>query len=222
MSDTRLTVAISSRLPQALTSCPEKGRSKGCTFISKVPAQSPQSGLNYERIRRWQGPMIRSLRVAQDIAASSRTGARQPYVLLWIDKHDDAYQWARRRTCHVNASPVPPGVDVGGQPKRRCENKTLVSPAPASLPSSEPTTARPRAANDASHSSRRTATADGPLLSLQQRRLDGARVPEALLPSRTGRLNAALARLDRVAPPPPQGLRDGPHSPGEWQADPRR
>ena len=24
------------------------------------------------------------------------------YVLLWIDKHDDAYQWARRRTCHVN------------------------------------------------------------------------------------------------------------------------
>jgi hypothetical protein len=24
------------------------------------------------------------------------------YVILWIDKHDDAYQWARRRTCHVN------------------------------------------------------------------------------------------------------------------------
>ena len=22
--------------------------------------------------------------------------------MLWIDKHDDAYQWARRRTCHVN------------------------------------------------------------------------------------------------------------------------
>lgn len=26
----------------------------------------------------------------------------ETYVLLWVDKHDDAYQWARRRTCHVN------------------------------------------------------------------------------------------------------------------------
>ena len=22
--------------------------------------------------------------------------------LLWVDKHDDAYQWARRRSCHIN------------------------------------------------------------------------------------------------------------------------
>ena len=22
--------------------------------------------------------------------------------MLWVDKHDDAYQWAKRRSCHVN------------------------------------------------------------------------------------------------------------------------
>ena len=33
-------------------------------------------------------------------AGTSETG--NAYVLLWVDKHDDAYQWARRRTCHIN------------------------------------------------------------------------------------------------------------------------
>ncbi|MBM5785878.1 MAG: DNA helicase, partial [Cyanobacteria bacterium K_DeepCast_35m_m1_288] len=44
-----------------------------------------------------------SIRVDQDIRCIVRAPDEgDTYVLLWIDKHDDAYQWARRRTCHVN------------------------------------------------------------------------------------------------------------------------
>jgi len=50
MSDTASTVCIQ-RLPQGrLTKLPEKGAGKAATVHLQVPQQSPQSGLNYERI----------------------------------------------------------------------------------------------------------------------------------------------------------------------------
>ncbi|APD47018.1 MULTISPECIES: UvrD-helicase domain-containing protein [unclassified Synechococcus] len=142
MSDTRLTVAISSDFLKALNKLPEKGRSKAATFISKFRNNPRSPGLNYERIEGGKDPMIRSLRVDQDIRCIvSAPEQGNTYVLLWIDKHDDAYQWARRRTCHVNrVSGALQVVDVEAAETAVGETNAG-SPAPASLPSSEPTTA---------------------------------------------------------------------------------
>ena len=103
MSEPRLTVALSNDFFKAYGRLPEKARSKVATFISKFRANPRSSGLNYERIEGGKDPFIRSLRVDQDIRCIVRApDGGDTYVLLWIDKHDDAYQWARRRTCHVN------------------------------------------------------------------------------------------------------------------------
>ena len=103
MSEPRLTVALSSDFLKALNKLPEKGRSKAASFVSKFRDNPRSTGLNYERIEGGKDPMIRSLRVDQDIRCIVRAPEEgDTYVLLWIDKHDDAYQWARRRTCHVN------------------------------------------------------------------------------------------------------------------------
>jgi mRNA-degrading endonuclease RelE of RelBE toxin-antitoxin system len=103
MSEPRLTVALSNDFFKAYGRLPEKARSKVATFISKFRANPRSPGLNYERIEGGKDPFIRSLRVDQDIRCIVRApDGGDTYVLLWIDKHDDAYQWARRRTCHVN------------------------------------------------------------------------------------------------------------------------
>ena len=103
MSEPRLTVALSNDFFKAFGRLPEKARGKVAAFISKFRANPRSPGLNYERIEGGKDPFIRSIRVDQDIRCIVRAPDEgDTYVLLWIDKHDDAYQWARRRTCHVN------------------------------------------------------------------------------------------------------------------------
>jgi mRNA-degrading endonuclease RelE of RelBE toxin-antitoxin system/AcrR family transcriptional regulator len=103
MSEPRLTVAVSNDFFKALNALPEKARGKVATFISKFRDNPRSPGLNYERIDGGKDAFIRSLRVDQDIRCIVRAPEEgNTYVLLWVDKHDDAYQWARRRTCHVN------------------------------------------------------------------------------------------------------------------------
>ena len=103
MSESRLTVAVSNDFFKALNGLPEKARGKVATFISKFRDNPRSPGLNYERIEGGKDAFIRSLRVDQEIRCIVRAPEEgDTYVLLWVDKHDDAYQWARRRTCHVN------------------------------------------------------------------------------------------------------------------------
>jgi len=103
MSESRLTVALSNDFFKAFGRLPEKARGKVATFISKFRDNPRSPGLNYERIEGGKDPFIRSIRVDQDIRCIVRAPDEgDTYVLLWIDKHDDAYHWARRRTCHVN------------------------------------------------------------------------------------------------------------------------
>lgn len=103
MSEPRLTVALSNDFFKAFGRLPEKARGKVATFISRFRDNPRSPGLNYERIEGGKDPFIRSIRVDQEIRCIVRAPDEgNTYVLLWIDKHDDAYQWARRRTCHVN------------------------------------------------------------------------------------------------------------------------
>ena len=103
MSESRLTVAVSKSFFKALNRLPDKGQTKVATFISKFMANPQSPGLNFERIEGGKDPLIRSLRVDQGIRCIVRSSEEgNSFVLLWVDKHDDAYQWARRHTCHVN------------------------------------------------------------------------------------------------------------------------
>ncbi|MBM5817161.1 MAG: DNA helicase [Cyanobacteria bacterium K_Offshore_surface_m2_239] len=198
MSEPRLTVALSNDFFKAFGRLPEKAQGKVATFISKFRANPRSPGLNYERIEGGKDPFIRSIRVDQDIRCIVRApDTGDTYVLLWIDKHDDAYQWARRRTCHVNrVSGALQVVDVEaaelavGDAIAAAVSEALANQAPVVQPAPSPSVEEPSA----------TATAqakDGSLFahcSDDQLMLLG--VPEALLPAvRAVGSEEALSRL---------------------------
>jgi hypothetical protein len=203
MSEPRLTVALSNDFFKAFGRLPEKARGKVATFISKFRANPRSPGLNYERIEGGKDPFIRSVRVDQDIRCIVRApDTGDTYVLLWIDKHDAAYQWARRRTCHVNrVSGALQVVDVEaaemavGDAIAAAVSEVLANQAPVVQPAPSPSVAAPSA----------SATAQAMVGSLfahcgdDQLMLLG--VPEALLPAvHAVTTEEALSRLIEWVP----------------------
>lgn len=103
MSHPPLRVAASRGFFKALNALPERGRAKVHKFIVQFMDEPSGTGLNYERINGSRDPQLRSLRVDQDYRCIVRAPEKgSTYVLLWVDKHDDAYAWARRKACQVN------------------------------------------------------------------------------------------------------------------------
>jgi len=204
MSEPRLTVALSNDFFKAYGRLPEKARSKVATFISKFRANPRSPGLNYERIEGGKDPFIRSLRVDQDIRCIVRApDGGDTYVLLWIDKHDDAYQWARRRTCHVNrVSGALQVVDVEaaeaavGDAIAAAVSEALASNTPATQVGSAPI---PLPLSEAAQSPTSPAASLFAHCSDDQLMLLG--VPEALLPAvRAVTSEEALSRLIEWVP----------------------
>ena len=74
------------------------------TMISRFDQDSRASGLNYERIANAKDPNMRSLRIDGGYRAIVLKPAEgNVHMLLWADKHDDAYDWATRHVCSINA-----------------------------------------------------------------------------------------------------------------------
>ena len=72
-------------------------------MIAKFRAESRGPGLHLEPIRKPTDPKIRSLRVDLDYRAIVRAPSEgSTHVLLWVDKHDEAYKWAERHECKIN------------------------------------------------------------------------------------------------------------------------
>lgn len=81
----------------------KSGQKKTRNFVEKFRSNPQGGGLNYETINAAKDRNLRSLRVDQDhraIVLKPEKGST--YILLWVDKHDDAYQWATRRVCSIN------------------------------------------------------------------------------------------------------------------------
>jgi superfamily I DNA/RNA helicase/mRNA-degrading endonuclease RelE of RelBE toxin-antitoxin system len=97
-------VAISQDFMMAFSQVPKKQQKKVMEFVNKF-RQNPQStGINYEKINDAKEKAYRSVRIDQDyrgIVLKPENG--NVFLLLWVDKHDDAYNWARRHACEINA-----------------------------------------------------------------------------------------------------------------------
>lgn len=72
-------------------------------LVLKFQANPKSPGLNYEKLNAVRDTNLRSLRVDQAyrviLAAPEDTGV---YLLLWVDHHDKAYEWAARHKCSIN------------------------------------------------------------------------------------------------------------------------
>lgn len=98
-------VAISADFFSAFSRLPNTQQSKVSRFITKFQQNPLATGINYERIRDASDANMRSVRIDQayrGIVLSPESG--NVYMLLWVDHHDEAYDWARRHSCKINAA----------------------------------------------------------------------------------------------------------------------
>ncbi len=96
-------VSIGDSFLKSMFALPDHIMKKVRETITKFQHDPTSPGLNYEKIQGAKDQRLRSIRVDQDyrgIVLKSEKG--DAYILLWVDKHDDAYAWARRRSSSVH------------------------------------------------------------------------------------------------------------------------
>ena len=96
-------VALSDGFLAAFARIPKAQQKKVQEFISKFRQDPTSNGLNYEKIFDSRSPNVHSVRIDQvyrGIVLKPQQGA--VYILMWVDKHDDAYDWARRHDCSIH------------------------------------------------------------------------------------------------------------------------
>ena len=96
-------VSIGDSFLKSLMSLPDHIMKKARETITKFQNDPTSPGLNYEKINASPDPRLRSIRVDQNyrgIVLKSEKG--DAYILLWIDKHDEAYAWASKRRTSIH------------------------------------------------------------------------------------------------------------------------
>ena len=101
MSNVRM--AMSADFLTAFAKLPSRQQRGVRAMIGRVERDSKAPGLNYERIANARDPKMRSLRIDGGYRAIVLKPAQGDiHMLLWADKHDEAYQWATCHACRIN------------------------------------------------------------------------------------------------------------------------
>lgn len=96
-------VALGDNFLAAFAAIPKRQQRAVSNFVAKFRANPTSPGINYETIHHAQDKNFRSVRIDQDYRGIiSKPEKGNVYILLWVDKHDDAYAWARRHRCAVH------------------------------------------------------------------------------------------------------------------------
>lgn len=96
-------LAIANDFLKAMMRLPQKVQSKVIEFVAKFQTEEKASGLNYENINGAKDKNLKSVRIDLDFRGIILKPEKGDiYLLLWVDRHDDAYAWARNRICKVN------------------------------------------------------------------------------------------------------------------------
>jgi len=103
MSTSTPTVALGADLLTSMTKLPQSIMKKAKDAIAKFKMNPLNPGLNLEKINH-DDRRIYSIRIDlnyRGIVLKSKTD--DTFILLWIDKHDDAYDWAKKRRFGIHA-----------------------------------------------------------------------------------------------------------------------
>ena len=97
INGSQMKVAISSDFLISFSAIPKKQQTKVRDFIEKFKRDPAASGINYEKINGARDNNLRSVRIDvsyRAIILKPETG--NVYLLLRVDNHDEAYQWAHK------------------------------------------------------------------------------------------------------------------------------
>ena len=104
MSDVKVRVAISADVFTNFAGIQRHQQNKVINFINKFRNNPKSPGINYEKIIGAYDSNLRSVRIDENYRGIIlKPKDNNVYLLLWIDKHDDAYKWAIRKRAVVNA-----------------------------------------------------------------------------------------------------------------------
>ena len=96
-------VAISSDFLTSFAKLPRGVQGKVTEFINKFRSDPTLPGINYEKISNGADKKIYSVRIDDTyrgiVVRDTNSGV---YIMLWVDHHDEAYDWAARKRCEVN------------------------------------------------------------------------------------------------------------------------
>ena len=96
-------LAMSNDFLLSFSRIPRPQQNKVLEFVNKFRADPTMPAINYEKIEGARDPNLRSVRI--DLAYRGivlRPEKGNVYVLLWVDHHDKAYEWAANRLCRIN------------------------------------------------------------------------------------------------------------------------
>src|SRR5436309_2956754 len=97
------TVAIASEFLDAFARIPRAQQKKVRDFTEKFKADPKSSAINYEKIHAVKDPKVRTVRIDQKYRAVVLHPEKgEVYVLVWVDNHDEAMDWARDRSFDIN------------------------------------------------------------------------------------------------------------------------
>lgn len=96
-------IAISQDFFDAFAKLQRPIQGKVTEFINKFRNDPTSPGINYEKIQDAIDKKMFSVRIDQTyrgiVVRQEQTGV---FLLLWVDHHDAAYEWARKKKCEIN------------------------------------------------------------------------------------------------------------------------
>ena len=96
-------VAISSEFFSSVLKLPKTQQEKAVKFMELFRQDPTSAGINYETIQAARDKNLRSVRIDQAYRAIVLAPERgDVYILLWADKHDEAYEWACNKVLKIN------------------------------------------------------------------------------------------------------------------------
>jgi superfamily I DNA/RNA helicase len=98
-----LKVAISDDFLRCFAAIPQAKQKSVMKFITRFRENPASTGINYEKINNAADANMRSVRIDQDYRGIVLKPDRgDVYCLLWVAKHDDAYDWAQRHKAAIH------------------------------------------------------------------------------------------------------------------------
>jgi hypothetical protein len=97
------TVALGSDFLDAYARIPRAQQRKVRDFTEKFKANPKSPGINYEKIHDVRDDKVRTVRIDQKYrAVVLHPDQGDVYVLAWVDNHDEAMAWAKKRVFEIN------------------------------------------------------------------------------------------------------------------------
>jgi hypothetical protein len=123
-----LTVAISDDFLRCFADIPQAKQKSVMNFLTKFRQNPASGGINYEKINDASDANMRSVRIDQDYRGIVlKPDKGNVYCLLWVAKHDDAYDWARRHKAAIHP-------EAGNLQVFQSQHETVSAPVVAVAP----------------------------------------------------------------------------------------